>query len=68
MKDKKGIGAKLIVLIVIIVILVGVVIYIANLIKNKNKGTEQDIADLTSDHLDDAFAELEEADFNVPVS
>ena len=65
MRERKGTlsAGKIIVIAIIMIILVGVAFYLVNnFSKSIDKGVEQDIGDLTSDHLDEAFTEIEEVD------
>lgn len=65
MRDRKRMSVgKIVMLVVIIIFLLGAVFFVANNILKK-KGVEQDITDLASDHLDEAFADLEEVYFNI---
>lgn len=67
MENKKGFGAiGIVIIVIIIVILLGAVFYVYNNFLQNNP--KSNLNDLRSDHLDDAFTELEEVDFNVPVS
>ncbi|MBI2449172.1 hypothetical protein HYV49_02655 [Candidatus Pacearchaeota archaeon] len=71
MKDKtnkKGaLSMKIIIIAIVIILLIGAVFYFINNIL-KDSSEERIIQDLTSDHLDEAFAELEEVDFSIPIS
>ncbi len=66
MNGKKGkmSASKVIILVVIIVILLGATVFIWNAL-SKEKSSVSNVQDLTSDHLDDAFTEMDNVDFSV---